>query len=109
MLLADVPVEVQVAALGTLGLVAAAGLGAIPSIMAKRAGEKAVDAIGTPNGQGNVVQMLERILAGQTGQDNRLARLEAHQHDHETRLAVVEGQLRSCPARQDQPPPPAAA
>ncbi len=107
-MLATVPVEVQVAALGTLGLVAAAGLGAIPSIMAKRAGEKAAEAIGTPNGQGNVVQMLERILSGQAGQDRRIARLEERQHNHEVRIATVEGQLRSCPVRQDQQPPPAA-
>ncbi len=107
-MLAVVAVEVQVAALGALGLVAAAGLGAIPSVMAKRAGEKAADAIGTPNGQGNVVQMLERILAGQTGQDNRLANLEAHQHDHEIRLAGIEGRLRPSRVRQDQPPGSAA-
>jgi hypothetical protein len=36
----------------------------------------AVAAIGTPNGHGNVVQMMEKLLAGQTGQDGRLARLE---------------------------------
>jgi hypothetical protein len=33
--------------------------------------------VGTPNGHGNVVQMLETLLNGQAGLDNRLAALEA--------------------------------
>lgn len=32
--------------------------------------------IGTPNGKGNAIQMLETIVSGQAGQDNRLAKLE---------------------------------
>jgi hypothetical protein len=46
--------------------------------------------VGTPNGKGNVVEMLERLLTGQTGQDNRLARIEARQIDHEARIRAIE-------------------
>lgn len=34
------------------------------------------EAVGTPNGQGDLVAMAEKLLRGQTGQDMRLASLE---------------------------------
>lgn len=49
--------------------------------------------IGVPNGKGNVVQMLEKILAGQTGQDSRLASIEARQNRFEGRLGKIETHL----------------
>ena len=48
------------------------------------------DRIGTPNGQGNVVEMMERLLAGQAGQDNRIARLEASDAAHDERIRKLE-------------------
>lgn len=37
--------------------------------------------VGTPNGQGTVVQMVERLLAGQVTQDIRIGRLESCMND----------------------------
>ena len=51
------------------------------------------DRIGTPNGQGNVVEMMERLLAGQTGQDTRIARLEGVQVQHGIDLAAHDERL----------------
>lgn len=48
--------------------------------------------VGSPNGNGNVVEMLEKILNGQTGQDSRLAA-------HDDRLARLEGNVQAI--RQD--------
>lgn len=45
--------------------------------------------VGTPNGQGNVVEMLEKLIESQAGQDRRLA-------EHDRRLARLE-------ARHDPP------
>ena len=42
--------------------------------------------IGTPNGHGNVVQMMERLLSGQTSQDARLA-------GHDSTIAAVIAQV----------------
>lgn len=78
-------VEVLVALIGTIGLIGVAMVQTMrrASSAADRAASTAetsadvmAERIGTPNGEGNVVQMLERILRGQTGQDSRLARLE---------------------------------
>lgn len=62
-----------------------------------KAGE-ALDRIGVPNGKGNVVQMLETLLAGQTQQDQRMARIEerlnsgdGHLHRIDDRLDRLEG------------------
>lgn len=56
--------------------------------------------IGTPNGHGNVVEMSEKLLAGQAGQDSRLAVLEresirqaAAQKDQGERLGLVEQEV----------------
>lgn len=59
-----VPVVVAIVAL----------VGTVTTAMVTR--EQVRHRIGTPNGQGNVIEMLERLLAGQTGQDARLASLE---------------------------------
>ena len=51
--------------------------------------------IGTPNGQGNVVEILERLLEGQAGQDRRLADIETRQNNAERRLNHIDARLRS--------------
>ncbi|MEZ5350962.1 MAG: hypothetical protein R2714_17455 [Microthrixaceae bacterium] len=49
--------------------------------------------VGTPNGQGNVIEMLERILHGQTGQDSRLAQIEVRLNRGDQRFTEIEGRL----------------
>jgi len=88
MLLA-VATEVQVAVITTLGGLVVAIVGA-NSILGKRSSDRLERAVGVPNGQGNLVQMAERILAGQAGQDNRLAKLEAGQAQQAIDLARLE-------------------
>lgn len=51
--------------------------------------------VGTPNGHGNVVQMVERLLAGQAGQDERLAKLERGQNRAATRAGRIESRLKA--------------
>lgn len=70
-----------------VGAVVVASIAAVASIITAlislRAKKSTDEKIGTPNGKGNVVEMLESalrgqalILEGQTGQDNRLASIE---------------------------------
>lgn len=59
-----------------------------PLVVAK-ANERAKrieERLGEPNGHGNVVQMMERLLAGQTGQDARLAQIEGRLHRGDERM-----------------------
>lgn len=51
--------------------------------------------IGTPNGKGNAIQMLERIVSGQAGQDNRLAKLESTVGEMRTEVGVLSAHARS--------------
>lgn len=51
------------------------------------------DRIGEPNGSGNVVQMLETVIAGQTTQDVRLSGLESRTAAVEQRVGQVEHRL----------------
>lgn len=55
--------------------------------------------VGTPNGHGNVVEMLERALRHQGKQDDhnermltRLGRIEAGQRTQDERIAALEGE-----------------
>lgn len=59
---------------------------AISAWLANRSHRDVRDRIGTPNGHGNVVQMMERLLSGQTSQDARLAR-------HDSTIAAVIAQV----------------
>jgi len=75
-------VQVLVALIGAMGLIGVALVQSMRRSTSTAKVERALLAddmahrIGQPNGMGNVTQMLERILHGQTGQDRRLARLE---------------------------------
>lgn len=71
-------IEVVVALIITLGGVLVAWIGRLSS------------KIGTPNGQGNVVEMLQKILAGQTDQDSRLAHHDTQLADHGARITALE-------------------
>lgn len=79
--------DVAVELIGAVALVLVAMIGALGEVIrrnareARGAADAARHAIGRPNGQGNVVEMLERILSGQAGQDGRIARLEGKQHE----------------------------
>ena len=59
--------------------------------------------VGTPNGHGNVVEMLERLVTGQAGQDNRLARLERGQLEHESRIRSIEARHETLDKTREQP------
>ena len=63
-----------VALLGTIGTAIKIGLRIRDELAALR--QDQAHRIGTPNGKGNAIQMLESIVSGQAGQDNRLAKLE---------------------------------
>ena len=80
------------AALAALGaaLVAALGGLAVAIVQARAAIHEQAQRIGTPNGHGNLVEMMERLLSGQTGQDSRLAVIEARQVRQAERLHAIE-------------------
>lgn len=77
----------------------------VVGLLARRGAKRTADAltetldakVGTPNGKGNVVQMLERLLNGQTGQDSRIAVLETHDLDHEFRIRAIEARQKETP------------
>lgn len=80
-------------------IIIAAALAAIPPTMALflslgRA-KRTEAAVGTPNGQGNLAQMMERLLHGQAAQDERLARLENDHNQIHSRIDHVEYALHS--------------
>lgn len=83
--------DVLIALIGAMGVI---GVALVQTTRrAGRAAARTQDAIGTPNGEGNVVQMLERLLNGQTAQDTRLARLEARHIESSERLQRIESRL----------------
>ena len=79
------------AILGLLGVALSAVVGPVwvarIAASARQTAETTRDRLGVPNGQGNVVQMLHRLLDGQTGQDARLARIEGRLHRGDERMA----------------------
>ena len=58
----------------------------ISAWLAHRSRRDVRDRIGNPNGHGSVVQMMERLLSGQTSQDARLA-------GHDSTIAAVIAQV----------------
>ena len=98
---AEAPSEWVVIILAIIG--AFGGIGA--AYAANTARKDVRDRIGTPNGQGNVVEMMELLLAGQTGQDTRIARLEGTQVQHGIDLAAHDERLRLL----EHPPTPTLA
>ena len=82
-------------ALAVLGAALVAALGGLAvAIVQARAARLAIheqaQRIGTPNGHGNLVEMMERLLSGQTGQDSRLAIIESRQVRQAERLQAIE-------------------
>lgn len=59
---------------------------ALSAWLANRSRRDVRERIGTPNGHGNVVQMMERLLSGKTAQDTRLA-------GHDSTIAAVIAQV----------------
>lgn len=88
--------EGQWTAIGAVVVASIAALASVVNALISLAAKKSTeDKLGTPNGKGNVVEMLESalrgqalILEGQTGQDNRLASIER-------RLGAVEDTQRN--------------
>ena len=70
-------------------------LGSVSVALIGLVGIRMRQTIGTPNGQGNVVEMLEWLLEGQAGQDRRLADIETRQNNAEGRLNHIDDRLRS--------------
>ena len=70
-------------------------LGSVSVALIGLVGIRMHQTIGTPNGQGNVVEMLERLLEDQAGQDRRLADIETRQNNTEGRLNHIDDRLRS--------------
>lgn len=70
-------------------------LGSVSVALIGLVGIRMHQTIGTPNGQGNVVEMLERLLEDQAGQDRRLADIETRQNNAEGRLNHIDDRLRS--------------
>ena len=70
-------------------------LGSVSVALIGLVGIRMRQTIGTPNGQGNVVEMLELLLEGQAGQDRRLADIETRQNNAEGRLNHIDDRLRS--------------
>lgn len=67
--------------------------GVIMAIIQARKVDRVGESIGTPNGQGNLVQMAEQLLAGQADQDQRLAAIEARLGRDDTRLIEIDQRL----------------
>lgn len=80
--------DVLVAIIAAVGVIGAAGFGFLGVVV-----QNLRKSIGEPNGHGNLVQMAEKLLAGQAGQDRRLAKLEHGQAEHAQRLDRVERQV----------------
>ena len=70
-------------------------LGSVSVALIGLVGIRMRQTIGTPNGQGNVVEMLEWLLEDQAGQDRRLADIETRQNNAEGRLNHIDWRLRS--------------
>jgi hypothetical protein len=92
MLNGEFPTELVQAIASVIAALVLAGLGALGEGIRRNA-KQARQAIGEPNGDGTVVQMCERILAGQAGQDNRIARLEGGQHVIREDVARLAGRV----------------
>lgn len=67
--------------------------GVIVALIQARKTDRIGEKIGTPNGQGNLVQMAEQLLAGQADQDQRLAAIEARLGRGDTRLIEIDRRL----------------
>lgn len=59
-------------------------------------------ALGAPNGNGSLTEMSTKLLAGQAGQDRRLAALESSQHHQLRRLDDAQSQLAQVGGRLDE-------
>jgi hypothetical protein len=100
--------QTLVAVIGAVAILGAAGFG-LMGVWIQRNVRDTKDAIGTPNGHGNVIEMMERLLSGQTGQDGRLASLEGRMGNVEAlakdaaeKAALVKQTLEDAQARADE-------
>jgi hypothetical protein len=91
---------VSEAAWATLGVATAALFGAVgligqAALAAKKNALETKEAIGTPNGHGDLATMMAKLLDGQTAQDTRLARSEAWQLEHDRTHIALDAELRA--------------
>jgi hypothetical protein len=88
------------------GLILATILGTtIPSIIGAKRGKETSEALGTPNGKGNVVQMVTKILDVVVSLEHRVSRVEQTQTETTKDIARLDGRL--SPPTPPLPPPPA--
>lgn len=76
-----------------IALVTAGGavlVAAITGTFAFLTGRKTKQAIGTPNGQGTVVQMLEKVIRSQGAHDERFEQLELEFRSLDKRMGALE-------------------
>lgn len=66
----------EAAAVAVVVAVVSAVIGPLVVAKANERAKRIEAAIGNPNGHGDIVQMMEKLLHGQTGQDTRLAAIE---------------------------------
>jgi hypothetical protein len=71
-----ITVALITAVLGPIVVLAARTAAKAAMANVDRRGQQIEDRIGEPNGHGNLVQMMEKLLSGQTGQDARLASID---------------------------------
>lgn len=92
---------VQIALISSSAVVAVAGLGLIPALLSRSQAKRGADAIGTPNGNGTVVEMLHTVLRKQHdaeiksderhgNADQRLGNVESHLLLLDTRITNLE-------------------
>lgn len=81
---------VQIAIISSTAVVAVAGLGLIPSLLSRSQAKRGADAIGTPNGEGTVVQMLGTVLRRQADAE---VKAESRHSAADVRLGNVETHL----------------
>lgn len=65
-------------------------LGLIIGYAMKRIREDVMSKLGDPDGRGNISSMMVEMLNGQTGQDDKIGKLEGGQADHGQRLGALE-------------------
>ena len=76
----------EAAAVAVVVAVVSAVIGPLVVAKANERAKRIEAALGTPNGHGDIVHMMEKLLHGQTGQDARLAAIEARMSKGDDRM-----------------------
>jgi len=85
----------EAAAVAIVVAVVSAVIGPVIVAKANERAKRIEAALGTPNGHGDIVQMMEKLLHGQTGQDARLAQIEHRMSKGDERMIRLGTRLSS--------------